>query len=332
MPAVPAAIVALVVATVAPSGCALFDGDEWRYEKPLVAVLPFEEQVRGPFDWRLGEGIAELLADALYQTGRFRVLDRDDLDAVLAEQELQNAGRTREHEKIRPNFLKNAHYLVKGVVTEFAHVSVSGLDIGVGSFRFFGGGNHAVVHLAIKVIEVESGEVVFTSVVSGKTYAGEVDVQATYGDLAVGGYQFFQTPLGDALQQALDDAVIGIDERIGRRIWRPAIAEIDGERVYITGGSDRRLETGSLWSVRRLGGAIVDPHTGDLLGREEGVELGRIRLTRVFPEFSEGVIIGSGRGLAPGQRLWPAEDAGGADDAGPPGVDARIDADPDASR
>ena len=42
-----------------------------------------------------------------------------------------------------------------------------------------------------------------------------------------GGRQFFQTPLGHALQRALDSAVAGIFERVERQIWRPVIAEVD---------------------------------------------------------------------------------------------------------
>ena len=47
--------------------------------------------------------------------------------------------------------------LVKGVITEFAHVSVSGWDFGIGPLRLGAGGEHAIVNIALKVTEVESG-------------------------------------------------------------------------------------------------------------------------------------------------------------------------------
>ncbi len=294
----------LTVAFALLSGCSVLERDSYKYEKPLVAVASFENRVRFPFDWQLGDNISKLLTDSLYQTEQFRVLDREDLGAVLSEQDLQATGRTRAEQRVRQNRLKNAHYLITGVVTEFAHVSMSGLDFGVGSLRIFGGGNHAIVNIALKMTEVESGEVVFTRVIDGKAYAGEVEVGALYKQVAFGGYHFFKTPLGRALHQALNKAVSEIQDRIGKRLWRPAIAGVDGDRVTLSGGQDRRMMVGNRWIVRKRGEPVVDPHTGDVLGHGSGEDVGKVRVTRVYELYSEGVIE-SGEGIERGLRLEP---------------------------
>jgi curli biogenesis system outer membrane secretion channel CsgG len=300
---------ALAIALVGSSGCSVFEPEEnWLYEKSLIAVVAFENRANFPLDWQLGDGIAQILEDRLYQTGDFRLLDRSDIDAVLAEQEFQRTGRTRSEEVVPANRLKNAHFLVKGTITEFAHVSLAGMDFGIGWFRIGGGGVHAIVSIALKVIEVESGEVVYSRVVEGKAYAGEIDVGAVYAGIALGGYQFEQTPLGRALAEALDVAVDKIDDRIGKRLWRPSIVEIDGPRIVLSGGADRRIEPGSLWLVRRIGAPVFDPATGDFLGRHAGEELGTIRVTRVEERFSIAEVA-IGEGFEKGQRCEPFDPA-----------------------
>ncbi len=297
-------------------GCAFFGfSDNHLYEKPLIAVVEFENRAHFPLNWRLGEGIAEILEDALYQTGKFRVLDRGDLDHVLAEQKLQATGRTRDEESVPPNRLKNAHYLVKGVITEFAHVSMSGWDFGIGPLRLGAGGEHAIVNIALKVTEVESGEVVYTRVVEGKAYAGEMDFAGVYKHVALGGHQFYQTPLGRALQEALVEAVDGVQARIARRLWCPTIAKVDGQHVFLSGGEDRRIKVGSRWAARQRTKPVVDPLTGDVLGHEPGELVGTVRVMRVDEHYSIAVVEG-GAGFERGQRLEPRkmeEEAGGAE-------------------
>jgi len=269
-------------------GCAT---DNYKYRQPNVAVMPFQSQATFPYlSGGIGDGVSELLADALYQTGQFRVLEREDLGAVLSEQDLQQSGLTRTEERVPPNRLKSVHYLVKGVVTDFAHVARGGLGVGVGSFRVGGGGNWAIVSIHLKVTEIESGEIVYSEVVDGSMYAGDIELAGTYRGISIGGHQFFQTPLGHALQGALDAAVDGICDRIGRQLWHPVVAEVKGSNVLITGGANRRVQVGSRWHVREKSRPIHDPATGDKLGDMPGDIVGTVRVLRVMEKFSDALV------------------------------------------
>ena len=198
--------------------------------------------------------------------------------------------------------LKNAQYLVRGDITEFSHVARGGLDVGVAGLRFGKGGNYAIVSLSVKVIEVESGEVVFHDVVDGDVYAGDIEIAATYKNVSFGGQQFFQTPLGWALESAIAGAVEGISEIIGRQPWRPVLAEIDGNQIYLSGGEDRRIEVGSRWRVREESQVIRDPTTGDRLGAEPGAILGVVRVVDVREKYAIA-IVEEGGGFKRGLRL-----------------------------
>lgn len=275
---------------------------DYKYDKPALAVTTFDNRSNAPLNWKLGESVAELLANSLYRTGQFRVLEREHLDAILEEQELQNTGVTRDERKVPVNRLKNARYLVKGSITEFANVNQSGLDLGIGSVRIGGGGVHAVVSIALKVTEVESGEILFSQVVSGKTYVGETAASTNYKDVSFGGTHFFQTPLGEALREALDDGVSSISKVLGQKLWRPTIASIDNRTIMLSGGKDRRMKIGTRWHVRRGGSEVRDPETGDLLGRATGEVIGTLLVLDVADRYSVASIL-DGEGFERGQKL-----------------------------
>ena len=283
-------------------GCAV---DDLEYRKLNVAVVPFETRATFPYLDRIGNGVSELLADALYRTGQCRVLERGDLDAILSEQDLQHSGLTREEERVPPNRLKSVHYLVKGVVTDFSHVAQVGIEAGIGPFRLGKGGNYAIVGIALRVTEVESGEIVYSQVVDGTFYAGDIEVAGMYKGVSIGGHQFFRTPLGHALKRALDSAVDGIFERVERQIWRPVIAEVGDGRILITGGEDHRVRLDSRWHVRGKSRAIHDPATGDRLGDVLGDVVGTLRVVRVNEKFSYA-LVEEGGGFERGQSLEPA--------------------------
>ena len=290
------------------TGCGLFEADDgYLYEKPLVAVIAFENRVDFPLNWRLGEGIAEILEDSIYQTDSFRVLDRGDIDQVLKEQDFQSSGNTRPEQTVARNRLKNAHYLVKGVITEFAHVGLAGLDFGFGNWRIGGGGTYALVNIALKVTDVESGEVAYSEVIDGKVYAGGAAFDTVYKQVTLGGQAFYQTPLGHALQDALALALEGMTGHLARRRWQPTIAEIEGERIFLSGGHDRRVEEGSRWAVRTPSTPVIDPRTGDVLGQRAGVVVGIVRVIEVHDQYSVAVVDGDGTPdvtrLERGQRL-----------------------------
>ncbi len=275
---------------------------DYKYDKPALAVITFENRSNAPLNWKLGEAVAELLSDSLYRTGQFRVLEREHLDAVIEEQELQSAGITRDERKVPVNRLKNARYLVKGSITEFANVNQSGLDLGVGSLRLGGGGMHAVVSIALKVTEVESGEILFSQVVTGKTYIGEAAAATNYKNVSFGGTHFFQTPLGEALREALDEGVSSISEVLGQKLWQPTIASVDGRTIMLSGGKDRRMKIGTRWHVRKGGDLVRDPETGDLLGRSVGDVIGILLVLEVADRYSVASIL-EGKDFERGQKL-----------------------------
>ena len=106
--------------------------DQYKYQKPRVAILEFDNKAALSEQWQLSEGMRDILVDALLKTERYTVLTRKDLGAVVTELDIQREAHFRPQGKVQQGHLKNLQYLIKGAVTEFAHVKGGALRL-VGS-------------------------------------------------------------------------------------------------------------------------------------------------------------------------------------------------------
>jgi curli biogenesis system outer membrane secretion channel CsgG len=275
------------------TGCAYSSvrPDQYKYVKPRVAILDFENKASLSNQWKLSEGMRDMLVDALVKTDSYTVLTRNDLGAVLSELDIQSRPHFREQGKLQQGKLKNVQYLIKGSVTDFAHVKggafrvfSSNLGLGVGS-------EVAVVSLTLYVIDVESGEIIASKTMEGTASAGSMDFATTYKDVAIGGKSFYRTPLGKATQQVMEQCLEQIAQVIACQHWYPSIVRVNGSGVIISGGTDRRVAPGSLWAAYEKGETLIDPRTGDVLGQEPGRYSGRIRVTGVHDKYSTAEIL-----------------------------------------
>jgi curli biogenesis system outer membrane secretion channel CsgG len=265
--------------------------DQFKYVKPRVAILDFENKASLSNQWKLSEGMRDMLVDALVKTDSYTVLTRNDLGAVLTELDIQGTPHFREQGRLQQGKLKNVQYLIKGAVTDFAHVkggafrlAVSHLGLGISS-------EVAIVSVTLYVIDVESGEIIASKTMEGTASAGSMDFAATYKDVAIGGNSFYRTPLGKATQEVMEQCLEQIAQVIANQQWHPSVVKVKGPTLIISGGADRRVALGSQWSAYEKGEPLIDPKTGDVLGQEPGKYSGRIRVTEVRDKYSIAEIL-----------------------------------------
>ena len=104
--------------------------------KARIAVARFTDKTgKGWWTGRIGDGMADQLATALVMSNRFIVLERQNLDTVLAEQDLAAAGRIKSGTEAAIGEIEGAELLVVGAVTEFEGAASGG----GGSLGGFGG-------------------------------------------------------------------------------------------------------------------------------------------------------------------------------------------------
>ncbi|ROR32197.1 CsgG/HfaB family protein [Inmirania thermothiophila] len=293
---------------------------EWgAYQGPKarVAVLPLENNskassitIQGPggravtfeaFERGGGgvpvQGIEAMLTDALLKTGRFRLVERQQLDAALREQDLGASGRVAKPSAAKIGKVLGAEYLIQAVITNYE----SGVEQKGGGLGGIVGGpggallgglsirsSKGVVGMNFRLIDAATTEVVFSKQV-------EVEVKKSglsFGGLGIGGggalggflSKYSQTPIGQAVIAAIHKGVYELVKQVGAKPPTGSVIKVAGTRVYLNLG-EGVVRPGDELRVLSKGEELVDPETGISLGAETE-EIGRLRVVQVKKRFS----------------------------------------------
>ncbi len=191
--------------------------------RPTIAVLNFEfgsVQQWWSGNQDIGTGISDMLVDELVNGGSFRVIERKQLDAIMAEQNLAQSERADPSAKTVAQIgkLLGARYIVTGSVTKFgtenSNKSISGggwgSKYGVGSVGTAKG--KANVAITTRIIDTTTGEIMAsakgegTSKRSGLLLAGSGGGAAgAVGSIEFGSSGFRDTILGEATEIAVKE-------------------------------------------------------------------------------------------------------------------------------
>lgn len=118
-----------------------------------------------------------------------------------------------------------------------------------------------------------------------------------------GGSAFSKTPLGEATTEVINKCLKEITSSIAREKWQPTVIKSASKLVYITGGKERNLQVGNFYQGIKRGEPLLDPETGALLGHEESLYNGQIKIIELDDKFAKALII-SGK-FEPGDYLVP---------------------------
>ena len=254
--------------------------------KKTIAVSEFENKSGWSGHWKIGWGMQEMMTTSLVDTGKFTVLERQDLEAIMAEQDLGASGRAASSSAAAIGKLGRAQILISGAVTEFTEKK-GGEGGGIGFKGFRIGGSHEQAHVAvnIRIYDTSTGEVLDSLREEGSADAGGLKIGYSNADFGgdLGGFR--KTPLGKATQEVIDKAVAKIASRLKSVPWQGKIIKATPSKVYINAGSEAGVETGQEFTVLSKGEALIDPDTGMNLGSET-TEIGTIEVTAVKEKFS----------------------------------------------
>jgi len=284
-----------------------------KYVKPTIAVMKFENRAPFALKWNLGSGMRDVLVDRLVATRRFHVIERGEIGSVMSELKFQQSGATRTQARAKPGRGKNVRYLIKGTITDFGHVTTTSAFADLDLLGVFRRSSRAVMGLTLYVVDVETFEIIASQSLCESVRASDVDVRAKYKKIAFGGSVFYQTPLGRATARVIDKAVRRICKTIASRPWVPRLADVRAQTGHVTinGGANRNVRTGDQFEVLQLGRPVIDPDSGDILGRQASKVLGRIRVRQVHDRYAIADIVdGQADGLHIGQTCRPAAGGG----------------------
>lgn len=197
-------ILSICVATfVCVAGAALAD-------KPVMGVADFRNDVTGVYWWNpdVARELAGMVTNELAATGKFSMVEREKLGAVLAEQDLAASGRISQGTGAKIGKLTGAEYLVMGTVTAFEEgVKGTGAGIGIKGLRLGGKKGQTYLAIDLRVVNSTKGTV---------DYVRTVEARAKSKGVSVGGYTSgfsgalaheSKTPTGKAIRAVLVEIV-----------------------------------------------------------------------------------------------------------------------------
>jgi len=260
--------------------------------KKTVAVFDFKNDSGWAGDATLGQDFGTQLSDALVQSGKFIVLSRQDLVPIMAEQDMENSDRFAKAKTAETGKIVPAQLLVKGKITEFQeNTSGGGRGISLYGVSINTKKSSAHIGLIIQLIDSTTGQIVDSKRVDGDVTAGGTSLGYS-GAVNFGSSDFQKTPVGKAVQMAIDRAVEYLATKSADIPWSGKVMLVKDGIVYVNSGSNAGLKEGNTFFVSKVGEALVDPDTGMSLGSETK-KLGQVKITDVQEKFSKATPIGN---------------------------------------
>lgn len=187
-------------------------------QKPIAAVLPFKYASANGAN--VGVGLSDMLMNALFNTGCFRVVERDRLNETMGEGALGLTGAGDEKDFAKVGKQIGAQLLVFGTITEFSENEsgggVAGGLLGRGRIgALVGGAGMRTAHIGytIRLVNPSTGEVVsmqsFDKKVNKVGLLGGAGGNGRFG----GGGFYTSKAMEDAVEQSLIAAVEFISTR-----------------------------------------------------------------------------------------------------------------------
>lgn len=293
-------------------------------QKHRVAVMDFDygtvqSSVASIFgtDQDVGKGIVDLLIDRLVNDGTYRVIERQALDKLMAEQNFSNSNRADPNSAAKIGKLLGVDTIIVGSITQFGrddhNTNVGGMGSTLGKYGLGGLGLHkakAVVAVTARMINVNTGEILASVSGTGESSRSGTNLlggggsgwSSGAGHLDMGSSNFGNTILGEAVKEAVTQLATGLEgdaSKLGTAA-APAAAPVNGliadastSDIIINVGSAAGVHVGDKLNVTRVTRVIKDPATGRPLRSIEET-LGQLTITSVDPNSAVGHFSGSG--------------------------------------
>ena len=238
--------------------------------KPRIAVMTFEDKTDRSFRWggrtgkTSGEGLADMLTTALFNSGNYRVMEREQLNTVLSEQALSGSGLVSPESIVQAGELLGVDLMVFGSITEFGY---SEKKTGIGRTGI--STTKATLAVDIRLLDTTTGEIMAAEGVrKSESARGLSGIKLGGTDIDTES-KFDNTLVGKAARKAIDRIVELADEnRINITVRKVALdaflategdGEVykDGNTVILEAGAAQGLDVGDELLVKRDKGLSI---------------------------------------------------------------------------
>jgi curli biogenesis system outer membrane secretion channel CsgG len=252
-----------------------------------VAVVGAEDRSAGHAGVDLTEALTTMLTLALSDSGQFIVLSRDQIAAVIQEQDFANSGRVAQAgAAAETGAIIPAQVLVRAVITEFdPGTSSGGQGLRIEGFELDMGREGGHMAVVVEMINATTGEVIATERTVGTPSGSHTGLGYSSSSWGIGLDDAERDAIGRILQITVDNCVEAIARGLRSTPWEGAVVTSRGGEVYINAGQNAHIREGEVFVVYDPGEALIDPATGLNLGSVES-EVGLIEVSRVEERFS----------------------------------------------
>jgi len=193
----------------------------------------------------MGKQALDILSSKLAASGKFLLLERSDLAALLEECQKNGGGAAT----------IGTDYMIIGSITEFGRKDT-------GKSKMFGAEKTQMVEaaVAIRLVDVSTGVIIYSD--EGKGSA-ELTTKTTMG---LGGKASYDATLSDkAISEAIGQLVENIINKCTDSPWKTYFLSCDDDAILIAGGKSQGLKEGMVFDVKTQGKKVKNPQTGIML-------------------------------------------------------------------
>lgn len=168
------ALCAALLCTVAVSVASAGD----KSDKPRIAVIEFKS--KSDNQWWYSNGAAamqDVFVTELVKSGKFRVVEREQLAALMEEKHLAISGDVDPSTAVKIGKLLGVNYLLTGAVTEYGVTDKGAHGSGIGRLPGFSAGKRTFVAAAnARLIDTSTGEIAWADEASAEESSAKVSV------------------------------------------------------------------------------------------------------------------------------------------------------------
>jgi curli biogenesis system outer membrane secretion channel CsgG len=261
-------------------------------QKKRVAVLDFDYGTVRSYvtaiwgtDQDVGKGIADLLVQKLVEDGKYRVIERKQLDKILAEQHFSNSDRADPSTAAKIGKVLGVDAIIVGSITKFGrddkNTTVGGGGYGLGRFGLGGVQKRdakAVCAISARLVDTSTAEILAAVTGDGQSKRSGASLVGAGGGGGAGGAgafdmsnkNFGETILGEAVLQAVKSTGDQLDAKAESMPHHKAevnalVADVSGNTLILNVGSRSGLQVGDKLEISRAVRTVKDPATGKVL-------------------------------------------------------------------
>jgi curli biogenesis system outer membrane secretion channel CsgG len=239
--------------------------------KKRVAVFTFEDKTDHNWHWwdgkHPGDGMADMLTTTLVKSGKYVVMERQEITRILDEQKMGQTGMVTPQSAAEVGKLLGVELAIMGAVTEFGYTKsdkggrLKGISVGVKSQK-------ATVAVDVRMVNTSTGEILAAETVRKEKSSSGLSLstpQVGFRDQN----SFDNSLVGKVTRESIDAIVGLIDSQMEQVPWGGKIILVQGTSVFMKPGSDAGVKVGDQFTVYKEGQKLVDPDTGLELGSVE---------------------------------------------------------------